>query len=162
MGLPRRGIRAAYAARLISAGVLRLEPSRILGPPRYQVTDPSRAAAARSRLDAVTQSSGPPSGPAQAALAGLASAIGLGDMLYPGRDGRARRARMARLARQQVAGHAMAGTGSEGGRVPLAGQAAGPAAREAARELVRASAAEGARTRLCRPWTRSSPPPSAP
>ena len=31
VGLPRRGIRAAYAARLISAGVLHLEPSRILG-----------------------------------------------------------------------------------------------------------------------------------
>jgi hypothetical protein len=31
VGLPRRGIRAAYAARLISAGVLRLEPSRVLG-----------------------------------------------------------------------------------------------------------------------------------
>jgi hypothetical protein len=121
VGLPRRGIRTAYAARMTSAGVLRLEPSRVfgtprfhVGTPRYRVTDTSRAAAARSRLDAVTQSarapsSGPPSsGPqpdpdrAQAALTGLASAIGLGDVLYPGREGRAQRARMAQIARQQV------------------------------------------------------------
>ncbi len=62
VGLPRRGIRAAYAARLISAGVLHLHPSRALGTPRYQVTDPARMATARSRLDAVTQSSGTPAG----------------------------------------------------------------------------------------------------
>ena len=123
LGLPRRGIRAAYAARLTSAGVLRVE-SRVLGTaryhvgiPRYRVIDASRADAARSRLDAVTQSAGPPvtgpeytgpqpagpqSDPAQAALAGLASTIGLGDVLYPGREGRARRARMAQIAGHQV------------------------------------------------------------
>jgi hypothetical protein len=124
LGLPRRGIRAAYAARLTSAGVLRLESGRVLGTPRYhvgtpryRVIDASRADAARSRLDAVTQSAGPPvtgpeytgpqpagpqSDPAQAALAGLASTIGLGDVLYPGREGRASRARMAQIARHQV------------------------------------------------------------
>ena len=126
VGLPRHGIRAAYAARLTSAGALRLESGRVLGirryhvgTPRYRDTDASRAAAARSRLDAVTQSAGPPAagpqysgppssgpqpdpGPAQAALAGLASAIGLGDVLYPGREGRAQRARLAQIARQQV------------------------------------------------------------
>jgi hypothetical protein len=120
LGLPRRGIRAAYAARLTSAGVVRVQ-SRVLGTarynvgiPRYRVTGASRVAAARSRLDAVTQSSEPPTtgpqysgphsdpDPAQAALAGLASTIGLGDVLYPGREGRARRARMAQIARQQV------------------------------------------------------------
>jgi hypothetical protein len=108
VGLPRRGIRAAYAARLISAELLRLEPSRILGTPRYQVIDASRVAAARSRLDAVTQSARAPADGAQSAgapadlapvaLAGLASAIGLGDVLYRGRDGRAPRARMAQIA----------------------------------------------------------------
>ena len=67
VGLPRRGIRAAYAARLASAGALRLESGRVLGirrlhvgTPRYRVTDTSRAAAARSRLDAATQPAGPP------------------------------------------------------------------------------------------------------
>jgi hypothetical protein len=131
VGLPRHGIRAAYAARLASAGVLRLESGRVLGiprfpvgTPRYRVTDASRAAAARSRLDAVTQSAGPPpSGPpssrpqphpdsAQAALAGLASAIGLGNVLYPRREGRAQRARMAQIARQQVITNVAAGPAS--------------------------------------------------
>lgn len=146
LGLPRRGIRAAYAARLTSARALRLDSSRVLGTPRYhigtpryRVTDASRLAAARSRLDAVTQFSGPPTSepqhsgpqsdldPAQAALAGLASTIGLGDVLYPGREGRARRARMAQIARQQVITQATAGRGTAGGRVPAARQATDPA-----------------------------------
>ncbi len=63
VGLPRRGIRDAYAARLISAGVLRAEPGRVLGLPRYRVIDAPRVSAARSRLDAVTQSPGPPAWP---------------------------------------------------------------------------------------------------
>jgi hypothetical protein len=146
VGLPRRGIRAAYATRLASAGALRLESGRILGirryhvgTPRYRVIDTSRAAAARSRLDVVTRSarpsaagpqhsgqpaagskhSGPPiagpkpdPGPAQAALAALASAIGLGDVLYPGREGRAQRARLAQVARQQVIANVAAGPAS--------------------------------------------------
>jgi hypothetical protein len=173
LGLPRRGIRAAYAARLTSAGKLRVQ-SRVLGTaryhvgvPRYRVTDASRVAAARSRLDAVTQSSGAPTtgphsdpDPAQAALAGLASTIGLGGVLYPGRDGRARRARMAQIARQQVITQATAGRGAGSGRVPPAGQAVrvsqagqvtGPAPSgatgdgfsDAAGELVWESAADG-------------------
>lgn len=164
-GPPRRGIRAAYAARLISAGVLRLEPSRVLGTPRYQVPGPSRVGAARSRLDAVTRSAGgppaggPPAEPAQTALAGLASAIGLGDVLFPGREGRAPRTRMARIARQQVVAQAAAARDSGIAQMPSAGPATGPAASE----LVRDSAAEGARPRLCRqPWKRSSRPLSTP
>jgi Golgi phosphoprotein 3 (GPP34) len=174
VGLPRRGIRAAYAARLTSAGVLRLESGRVLGTtryhvgtPRYRVIDASRVAAARSRLDAVTQSSGPPASgpqysgpptagpqsdpdPAQAALAGLASTIGLGDVLYPGREGRAQRARMAQVARQLVITHAMESRDTGSGRLPPTGQDTGPAPRDTAGEasedrageLVRESAAE--------------------
>jgi Golgi phosphoprotein 3 (GPP34) len=139
VGLPRRGIRTAYAARLISAVVLHLEPGRILGIPRYQVTDASRAAAARSRLDAVTRSPGPAAGLAQVALAGLASAIGLGDVLYPGRDGRPARARMAQLAREQVIAHATAGRSSVGGRVSRTGLVPGPALLPAMEEVIAAS-----------------------
>ncbi len=84
VGLPRRGIRDAYAARLVSAGVLRARPSRIIGASRYVILDSSRVAAARSRLDAITQSSGRAADSAQAALGGLACAIGLGGLLYPG------------------------------------------------------------------------------
>ena len=113
VGLPRPGIRDAYATRLISAGVLRMESSRLLGTARYQVIDPSRVDAARSRLDAAAESSRPPDDLAQAALAGLASAIGLGAVLYPGRDGRIRRARLAQIAQQQVIAHAAARTGGD-------------------------------------------------
>ena len=158
VGLPRRGIRAAYAARLTSAGALRLESSRILGTPRYEVIDTSRAAAARSRLGAAVQSAGTPAAGtptagspaagapadlAPVALAGLARAIGLGDVVYPGREGRASRARMAQIARQQVITQATAGQGTGSGRVPPAGLEAGPAAGDAAGELVRESAAGG-------------------
>ena len=128
VGLPRRGIRDAYAARLMSAGVLRARPSRILGTSRYVVIDSSRVAAARSRLDAITQSTGPPADPAQAALGGLACAIGLGGVLYPGRPGRERRERMGEIARQEVLAHATAVVTTGSGRVPPAGPSGGPGA----------------------------------
>ena len=43
VGLPRRGIRAAYAARLASAGTLRLEPGRVPGIWRYHIGTPRSA-----------------------------------------------------------------------------------------------------------------------
>ena len=113
VGLPRRGIRDAYAARLMSAGALRVKPGRIIGASRYVVLDSSRVAAARSRLDAIAQSSGPPADSAQAALGGLACAIGLGGVLYPGLPGRDRRARLAGIARQEVMAHATAASSEE-------------------------------------------------
>ena len=76
VGLPRPGIRGAYAARLSSAGVLRVESGRLPGTARYHVTGASRAAAARARLDGATQSGAAPAGPAPAALAGLAARPG--------------------------------------------------------------------------------------
>jgi Golgi phosphoprotein 3 (GPP34) len=135
VGLPRRGIRDAYAARLVSAGVLRAKPGRIIGASRYVILDSSRVAAARSRLDAITQSSGRPADSAQAALGGLACAIGLGGVLYPGRPGRDRRARMAEIARQEVMAHTAISTG----RVPPAGPPGGASEppREAAADLPR-------------------------
>ncbi|HEX9353758.1 MAG TPA: GPP34 family phosphoprotein [Streptosporangiaceae bacterium] len=141
VGLPRPGIRDRYATRLVSAGVLRMESSRLLGTPRYQVIDPSRVAAARSRLDAAAESPRPPADLARAALAGLASAIGLGAVLYPGREGRIRRARMAQIARQQVIADAAARTGGGGDLVVPGGAAAGPPDPEAAGDLPREAAA---------------------
>jgi hypothetical protein len=123
-----------------------MKPSRILSTPRYQVIDTSRAAAARSRLGAAVQSAGTPVAGtpelAALALAGLASAVGLGDVLYPGREGRASRARMTQIARQQVSAQATAGSRARRGWVPPAGPAIGPAAGDAAGELVWESSAE--------------------
>ena len=116
VGLPRPGIRHAYATRLISACVLRMGSSRL-------------------RVRRATRSSTPRGWPwpgpgwmlsrtlpGRRAISprrpwpGLASAIGLSTALYPGREGRTRRARMARIARQQVIAHAAARRG--GGRGP--------------------------------------------
>jgi hypothetical protein len=144
VGLPRPGIRDAYATRLVSARVLRMEAGRLLGTPRYHLTGSSRVAAARSRLDAITAAAGLPADSAQAALGGLACAIGLDGVLYPGREGRDRRARMGELARQEVITHTTAAMSIGSGRVsparPRGG--AGPAAAEAAREA--AGSREGA------------------
>ena len=155
VGLPRRGIRDAYAARLVSAGALRVKPSRIIGASHYVVIDSSRVAAARSRLDAIAESSGLPAGSAQAALGGLACAIGLGGVLYPGRPGRDRRARLAEIARQEVMAHATAAISAGRGRVPPAGppggageppwEAAGDSPRDAAGADTGLAAPAGAR-----------------
>ncbi len=142
VGLPRRGIRDAYAARLVSDGVLRVQPGRLMGTSRYVVIDSSRVAAARSRLDAVTQSARPPADPAQAALGGLACAIGLGGVLYPGRPSRDRRARMSEIARHEVMAHATAAISTGSGREPPAGPrgGAGAPAWQAAGDLRRDAA----------------------
>jgi golgi phosphoprotein 3 len=144
VGLPRPGIRDAYAARLVSARVLRVEAARRLGASRYHLAGSPRVAEARSRLDAITAAAGPPADSAQAALGGLACAIGLGGALYPGREGRDRRARMGELARQEVIAHTTAAMSIGSGRGAPAGPrgGAGPAAAGAAREA--AGSREGA------------------
>ncbi len=91
--------------------------------------------------NSVTQSSRPPDDLALAALAGLASAIGLGAVLYPGREGRTRRARMAQISRQQVITRTVARTGG-GDLVVRVGAVAGPQDPEAAGDLLRETAAE--------------------
>jgi hypothetical protein len=110
VGLPRRGIRDAYASRLISAGVLQAQPrGGMPGTRRYRIAAPERAAGARSRLDAIAQSTGPQVAVGHAAFGGLASAIGLGKVLYPGRPGRPRRARLVEIARRGGTAPATAG-----------------------------------------------------
>jgi hypothetical protein len=132
VGLPRRGIRDAYASRLISAGALREPPSGgIFSSRRYRIAAPERAAAARSRLDAITQSTGPQVDVGQAAFGGLASAIGLGHVLYPGRPGRSLRARLIQIARWEPAAHttSAAAAGSAAAGSAAAGSAATGSAR---------------------------------
>lgn len=130
VGRPRRGICDAYLARLAEAGAVRAERGTRLGMfpvTRWRIADPVRLAAARARLDAVALSDGP-AGPAQAALGGLAHAVGLGGLLYPGRANRAARQRL-----EQVAA-AAAGPG----------RAAVDAARQAAQEAAVRAAVDAA------------------
>jgi hypothetical protein len=97
VGRPWSGIRAAYLSRLTTAGALRAEPGGLAGRTRWRVTDTDRAARTRARLDAVASSDGDVA-VAEAALGGLAHAISLDQVLYPGRRGHQLRGRLAALA----------------------------------------------------------------
>jgi hypothetical protein len=86
-----------YLNRLVSAGMIRAERRKVLGfipVTRWRVLDAGRLAAARARLDAIAHGSGGVDSE-QVALAGLASAIGLPSLVYPGHAGRAARKRIA-------------------------------------------------------------------
>jgi hypothetical protein len=112
---PRRGIRDAYLARLTGTGVLAVAGHggprfqvmlavaghhAILGGPRFQVTNPRRLAWVRAALDGIAYSQGPVT-VASAAFGGLAYAIGLDRLLYPGSPGRAARERLRKIASGQ-------------------------------------------------------------
>ncbi len=98
------GICDAYLARLAATGAVREERGKVLGfipVTRWRIADPARAADARARLDAIVHA---PSqvGIAQAAYAGLASASGLGPVLYPGSAGRPLRRRLEQIAKGEL------------------------------------------------------------
>jgi hypothetical protein len=90
-----------YLERLAAAGTLQLERRKALGfttrDNGWTVVDAGRLAAARARLDAIAHGTGPVD-MTQAALAGLAAAIGLPPFIYPRFGGRAARRRIARVA----------------------------------------------------------------
>ena len=116
VGRPRHHIVETYLERLATAGVLQPERRTRLGifsVTRWRVIDAGRQAEAKARLDAVALSAGPVS-TAQAALAGLAHATGLGTVLYPGRDGRPARARLERIAKGSEVATAVADAGTGG------------------------------------------------
>ena len=97
VGQPWSGIRAAYLSRLTAAGALRAEPGGVLGRTHWRIADAGRAARARARLDAIAGSGGAVA-EADAALGGLACAIRLDKLLYPGRRGQQLRERLAAVA----------------------------------------------------------------
>lgn len=130
-----------YLARAEAAGIIRADRRKALGfipVTRWTVVDTARAARARARLAEVAAGTGPVD-PARAALAGLASAVGLTRVLFPGRDGAAARKRL-REARsdtsdtQQAAGAATqaATRATADAATGAAAQAATQAATEAA------------------------------
>ncbi|HZR51028.1 MAG TPA: GPP34 family phosphoprotein [Streptosporangiaceae bacterium] len=87
----RAGLTKRYLDRLVAAGTIRLERRKALGlipVDRWIVADAGRLAQAKARLDAIAYGSGGVSAE-QAALAGLASAIGLARLQYPGSADRA-------------------------------------------------------------------------
>lgn len=99
VGHPRKGIRDAYLRRLVAAEALSADRGGIFGGWRYRVTDSGRAARARATLDAIAQSQGEVD-VTSAAIGGLAHAVGLDRLLYPGFGARPRK-RLAEIAAGQ-------------------------------------------------------------
>jgi hypothetical protein len=121
---------------------------RIIPVIRWRITDVARAADARARLDAIVHASGPVD-TWQAAYAGLASASGLGPVLYPGWDNRGLRKRLDQIAEGKLTmpvatGPAGDPTGQADRQIADAAQAATRAASDAAARA--AQAASGAAT----------------
>ena len=125
VGHPRPGICDAYLARLEAAGVVRADRGRRLGifpVIRWRIADPARVARARARLDAVAQSGGPVE-VTQAAFAGLAHAVGLGGLVYRGREYRRARGRLRAIAEGDWTAAAVSAAPDRAPADPLAGGA---------------------------------------
>jgi Golgi phosphoprotein 3 (GPP34) len=101
----RPGLVERYLARAEAAGTIRAHRRKALGfipVTRWAVIDTARAAQARARLEAAAAGAGALA-PAQAALAGLASAIEVTHFVFPGRAGAAARKRLREAARREPA-----------------------------------------------------------
>ena len=129
VGRPRRDISTLYLDRLAAAGQLRKERGLLT---RWRIVDAQRVADARARLDAIIV----PGGQldlAQAAFGGLAHAIGLDAVLYPGRANRDIRDRFKQIAEGQwTAAAVRSKSAAEMAAVDAATQAAVHAATQAA------------------------------
>ena len=98
----RHGLVERYQARAQAAGIVRAERGQRLGfipVTRWLVVDTARAARARARLEAIATSDGAVD-PDQAALAGLAAAIGADREVFPGWSGAPARKRLRQAARR--------------------------------------------------------------
>jgi hypothetical protein len=142
VGSPRRGILVAYLNRLAAAGAIRADRGRIFGT-RYFIADPGRVAAARSRLDAIALSTGMVD-LAQAALGGLAHAIVLDRVLYPGLAGRVVRKRLAEMGKGQWTVAAVSRAAEASSRAMQATDAASSAATHAATHAAAHAATQAA------------------
>lgn len=101
----RGDVARGYLERLSGAGTIRAERRKALGliaVTGWTVADAGRLAEARARLDAVAYGL-VGVGPEQAVLAGLAGAIGLASLVYPGFAGRAARKGLAAAASSPAA-----------------------------------------------------------
>jgi Golgi phosphoprotein 3 (GPP34) len=112
---PRRGICEAYLARLAAADAVRAERGARLGifpVTRWRIADAARLSGARARMDAIALSAGTVD-TAQAAYAGLAHAIGLGALLYRGRENRLVRKRLEQIAKGEWSAGAVTAAGRD-------------------------------------------------
>jgi hypothetical protein len=144
VGHPGSHIVDTYLARLAAAGAIREDRRTLLGfipALRWRIADTARAADARARLDAIARATGPVD-TAQAAFAGLASASGLGPVLYPGWANRQVRQRLERIAKGELTQGAGAAQTAQATRATDA--AARVAAQSAATDAATAAATQAA------------------
>lgn len=102
----RPGLVDRYLDRLAAAGVIRAERRQVMGlfpGTRWVVVDTARQAQVRARLDAIASGSVAPGSldSEQAAFAGLAGAIGLSALIYPGFAGAAARKNLKKAATRE-------------------------------------------------------------
>jgi Golgi phosphoprotein 3 (GPP34) len=102
----RPGLVDRYLDRLAAAGVIRAESRQIMGlfpGTRWVVVDTARQAQVRARLDAIASGSVAPGSldSEQAAFAGLAGAIGLSALIYPGFAGAGARKNLKKAATRE-------------------------------------------------------------
>jgi hypothetical protein len=101
--------------RLADAGTVRAHGRKLLGfipVTTWTITDTARAAQARARLEAIAATTGSVDS-AQAALAGLATAIGVTQYVFPGFGGAAARKRLKDAGKRDPAAVAAAGAASD-------------------------------------------------
>jgi hypothetical protein len=127
----RRGLVERYLTRAEATGIIRAHRRKALGfipVTRWAVLDGARAAQARARLEDAAAVTGTP-GPAQAALAGLASAIDVTKYVFPGRAGTAARKRLRAMAKHEptAAGATTAVIGAAGAQHAATDAATGAA-----------------------------------
>jgi hypothetical protein len=139
VGHPRRDICAAYLERLAAAGRVRRE-GRLLT--RWRIADVERMTEARARLEAIAVP-GAELDQAQAALGGLAHAIGLDAVLYPGWANRHVRKRFQQIAEGQWVARAVSRSAAAGAN-QAATQAAVSAATQAAMNAATQAAVQAA------------------
>jgi hypothetical protein len=146
VGHPRRAILDTYLARLLSAGALSAEARGIFGRKRYTVTAPARLADARSRLDTIAQSEGQQVSTAEAAFGGLAHAIGLDRVLYPGFGARRVHKRLAQIGagKWTAPGPTSTATSAATAAVDAAARASTDAATQAATQAAMDAAIQAA------------------
>jgi pyruvate/2-oxoglutarate dehydrogenase complex dihydrolipoamide acyltransferase (E2) component len=150
VGHPGSKIVDAYLARLAAAGAIRQDRRTLLGfipALRWQIADTARLAGTRARLDTIVYAGGPVD-TAQAAFAGLASASGLGPVLYPGMANRQLRKRLEQIAKGELTRPAtQAGQAAQAATeasVDAAARAAARAATDAATSAATDSATQAA------------------
>ena len=139
VGHPGSQIVDTYLARLAATGAIRPERGTVLAfvpVVRWRIADTARAADAWARLDSIARATGPVD-TAQAAFAGLASASGLGPVLYPGWANRQLRRRLERIAKGELSQGAGAAPTAQATRATdSAARAAAQSATDAATQAV--------------------------